>query len=391
MRYSVCLRLICCVLALAAGAVGTHASVIAIPASHRYAEEVRLVQSTTEVGGTFCNDTESWGLLAEASATGVVQASYGWSPQTNSSTAPLYARVPDNGAGATAGAMRYVYYHNDNLGTPQRITDKSGTVVWAADYDAFGRATVKVAATNALTSNLRFPGQYFDAETGLHYNDRRYFDPDTGRYTTRDPIGFEGGINLYAYAAHSPTNFIDPTGELIPLACVASNFGRCMVTCMGMSSLEELAFNCGDMDWGGMAKDCAMDCLISMIPIPNPCGLFGKIFGIGLGIAGGLMNSFPADTLVHTRVLTDSGYQKVLKPIQDIQVGDEVLAWDEVKAWDLAHGGSGAAGGSATAAPMYASLQAQSVSSANTESASSYQKVSNLATSFAHLHRYPAA
>lgn len=172
-------------------------------------------------------------------------------------------------------------------------------MVWAADYDAFGRATVKVAATNALTSNLRFPGQYFDAETGLHYNDRRYFDPDTGRYTTRDPIGFEGGINLYAYAAHSPTNFIDPTGELIPLACMATNFGRCMLTCMGMSALQELAFNCGDMDWGGMAKDCAMDCLISMIPIPNPCGLFGKTFGTILGIAGGLMNSFPADTLVH--------------------------------------------------------------------------------------------
>jgi Pretoxin HINT domain len=70
--------------------------------------------------------------------------------------------------------------------------------------------------------------------------------------------------------------------------------------------------------------------------IPDPCGRFGKLFGAAIGIGAGLANSFEQDTLVHTRVLTDTGYQTRLKPIKDIAVGDEVLAWDELQAHDNA-------------------------------------------------------
>ncbi len=68
--------------------------------------------------------------------------------------------------------------------TPLKMTDQSGTIVWAADYTPFGRAQITV---EAVQNNLRFPGQYFDGETGLRYNWHRYYDPDTGRFHIPHP------------------------------------------------------------------------------------------------------------------------------------------------------------------------------------------------------------
>jgi RHS repeat-associated protein len=82
-------------------------------------------------------------------------------------------------------------------------------VVWAATYSSFGNATVEI---EAIENNLRFAGQYEDAETGLHYNWHRYYDPSTGRYLTPDPIGLMGGINLFAYVQNDPVNLVDPFG-----------------------------------------------------------------------------------------------------------------------------------------------------------------------------------
>jgi RHS repeat-associated protein len=101
------------------------------------------------------------------------------------------------------------YFVNDHLGTPQKIVSSSGRVVWAAGYFPFGKAQIK---PKTVTNNLRFPGQYFDAESGLHYNRNRYYDSDTGRYITADPIGLEGGINLYSYVLNNPMNWVDPSG-----------------------------------------------------------------------------------------------------------------------------------------------------------------------------------
>jgi RHS repeat-associated protein len=104
------------------------------------------------------------------------------------------------------------YYHNDHLATPQKMTDSSGTVVWSADYKPFGEATVTVST---ITNNLRFPGQYFDAETGLNYNLNRDYNPPLGRYTQADPIGLSGGdVNVYRYVMNNPVANVDENGLL---------------------------------------------------------------------------------------------------------------------------------------------------------------------------------
>lgn len=66
-----------------------------------------------------------------------------------------------------------------------------------------------------MTFNLRFPGQYFDAITKQHYNLNRYYNPELGRYMEADPIGLEGGLNLYAYAGSNPVMNTDPSGLLV--------------------------------------------------------------------------------------------------------------------------------------------------------------------------------
>lgn len=102
------------------------------------------------------------------------------------------------------------YHHNNHLETPVMMTDDDGDVVWRADYKPFGKA--EVASSSSVTNDFRFPGQVFDAETGYHYNWNRYYDSETGRYLTADPIGLTGGVNLYAYVRGNPVNAFDFEG-----------------------------------------------------------------------------------------------------------------------------------------------------------------------------------
>ncbi|MBZ5789197.1 DUF6531 domain-containing protein [Burkholderia contaminans] len=89
----------------------------------------------------------------------------------------------------------------NQVGLPLWIEDSEGSVVWmAADVDPYGG--IRVSDGNSVDYNLRFPGHYFDATTGLHYNRFRSYSPELGRYLQSDPIGQSGGINLYAYVAN---------------------------------------------------------------------------------------------------------------------------------------------------------------------------------------------
>jgi RHS repeat-associated protein len=99
--------------------------------------------------------------------------------------------------------------HTDWRGAPLALTDENRQVVWRAEVGLWHEAQVTHAAVEL---NLRGSNQYFDAETGLHYNYHRYFDPQVGRYLTPDPIGQAGGLNLYAFVEGDAANNIDPLG-----------------------------------------------------------------------------------------------------------------------------------------------------------------------------------
>jgi RHS repeat-associated protein len=109
------------------------------------------------------------------------------------------------------------HFHNDLNGLPQELSTE-GEFVWKATYKVWGNVATEEwtgeyqhAQQLGETQNLRFQGQYYDQETGLHYNTFRFFDPDVGRFTQEDPIGLAGGNNLYQYSPN-PIGWADPLG-----------------------------------------------------------------------------------------------------------------------------------------------------------------------------------
>ncbi|WP_431020672.1 RHS repeat-associated core domain-containing protein [Burkholderia cepacia] len=106
------------------------------------------------------------------------------------------------------------WYQCDHLGTPQELTDEHSEIAWSAEYRAWGvaqEAIRKAAGKVSIANPIRFQGQYHDHETGLHYNRYRSYDPNSGRFVSKDPIGLQGGLNLHAYAPN-PTEWVDPLG-----------------------------------------------------------------------------------------------------------------------------------------------------------------------------------
>ncbi|MBW2027984.1 MAG: RHS repeat protein [Deltaproteobacteria bacterium] len=136
-------------------------------------------------------------LVAEAQEDGIITSEYLYMGKIRVAKVDLLADT-------------LYYYLNDRLGVPQLMVDEWGEIVWSAMYMPFGEA--KVHPNFLVENNFRLPGQYYDSETGFQYNYHRYYNPKTGRYITPDPIGLEGGINLFSYVRNSPSNFSDPIG-----------------------------------------------------------------------------------------------------------------------------------------------------------------------------------
>jgi RHS repeat-associated protein len=116
---------------------------------------------------------------------------------------------------AQDGRFDVFYIWTDNLGSPRQITDTTNVNRWEwANGDPFGNSAPNEnpASAGVFTFNLRFPGQYFDAETGKHYNYFRDYDPAIGRYIQSDPLGLSAGLNTYGYVDASPLTGFDPKG-----------------------------------------------------------------------------------------------------------------------------------------------------------------------------------
>jgi len=123
-----------------------------------------------------------------------------------------------NGEGRSAprafDRKEMAFYQCDHLGTPQELTDHEGSVAWSAQYKAWGEAREAISEAGrraGFRNPIRFQGQYFDEETGLHYNRYRYYDPQAGRFVSKDPIGLVGGVNLHGFVPN-PVEWIDPLG-----------------------------------------------------------------------------------------------------------------------------------------------------------------------------------
>jgi RHS repeat-associated protein len=156
------------------------------------------------------------------------------------------------------GSNKY-YVHTDHLGTPRAITN-GNTVIWRWDADPFGIRAPDENPDGDLTLftyNLRFPGQYYDQESGLHYNYHRTYDPSTGRYLESDPIGLIGGLNTYGYVGANPNGYFDFFGLARSLIVVGDpglglhnvgrNFDRVAETLKSQIESDDCGCNSADI------------------------------------------------------------------------------------------------------------------------------------------------
>jgi RHS repeat-associated protein len=165
----------------------------------------RVGKVTTAATTLFVYD-EAGHLIGEYTGSGALVEETVWLGDT-----PVATLRPRAGSG-----VDIYYVHTDHLNSPRRLSRASDNVIiWRWNSDPYGNGFVEEDPDGdgqRFTYNLRFPGQYYDAETGLNYNYYRDYDPAVGRYMESDPSGLEGGINTYAYVEGDPISLVDPLG-----------------------------------------------------------------------------------------------------------------------------------------------------------------------------------
>ncbi|MFQ6916498.1 RHS repeat-associated core domain-containing protein [Veillonella rogosae] len=103
------------------------------------------------------------------------------------------------------------YFHCDPIGIPREMTDKDGNLLWFGNYTGWGHLKKDERVYKNAHQPFRLQNQYFDEETGLHYNLMRYYEPNVSRFVNQDPIGLDGGANFYQFASNAQI-WLDPLG-----------------------------------------------------------------------------------------------------------------------------------------------------------------------------------
>ena len=187
----------------------TKAGVTATYSIDAQGRRIRKVDSSGSTSTVIFVYDQQGQLLGEYDKTGKEIREYVWLNGT-----PIAVFTPDPSGPLLKPPLIY-YIHTDHLNAPRMVLDQANNLRWSWIAEPFGSTAPNAnpQGLGAFTLNLRFPGQYFDQESGLHYNYFRDYDPTIGRYAQSDPIGLEGGINTYSYVGGSPIGATDPTGQ----------------------------------------------------------------------------------------------------------------------------------------------------------------------------------
>lgn len=175
-----------------------------LKAEYRYdARNLRTKKTLYDTGGNVTEEIyyhydQNGLLIGESDAQGQVRREYVYLGRMPVAQIDIDAQ----------GQESIVYFLTDQLATPRLGIDQNQTIVWKWESDAYG----SIAPSGSATVNLRFAGQYFDAESGWYYNWNRYYLPKEGRYLSSDPIGLRGGLNTYVYVDGNPLYYVDPLG-----------------------------------------------------------------------------------------------------------------------------------------------------------------------------------
>ena len=180
----------------------------------------RVLTNMTPSGTTHFVHDRAGNVIAETDGSGPAGTvrEYIWLP--GAEIAPTFAaHVPVDRPLAVVDGVNTptpvtTWVHVDHLHRPVKMTDAAKLQVWDAVWSPFGAPH---AITGPAALDARFPGQWFQIESALHYNWHRHYDPTLGRYTQPDPLGFVDGPSVYGYAKARPQQLTDPDGRQVAL------------------------------------------------------------------------------------------------------------------------------------------------------------------------------